>query len=78
MTMTNDDYGDEANWSADQSTWPEHLRDDAPYQKCGRCQRHGSRQEFNMICRMTQPDSLPCGGRFGPEIFRDTPWRNRS
>lgn len=53
-------------YSADQSTWPAHLRDDAPHQRCGRCQRYTyATSEFGAVCSMTQPDGLPCGGRFG-------------
>jgi hypothetical protein len=48
-----------------QSTWPAHLRDDAPSQQCGRCGRYTwSASEFDTECRMPQPDGYPCGGRF--------------
>lgn len=58
-------YGDEFNWSADQSTWPAHLRDDAPTQRCGRCGRQTvDTAQFGTEDRMTQPDGYPCGGRF--------------
>ena len=50
----------------DQSTWPAHLRDDAPFARCGRCGRKTwSTEEFGRECRMPQPDGFPCGGRFG-------------
>jgi hypothetical protein len=60
-----DPYGDESNWTSDQSLWPAHLRDDAPTLRCGRC----GRQTVDMAAagtedRMTQPDGYPCGGRF--------------
>lgn len=56
----------------DQPSWPAHLRDDAPYQRCGRCRRRTyATSEFNTECRMTQPDGFPCGGRFEGEIRRD-------
>lgn len=60
-------------WSADQSTWPAHLRDDAPSQQCGRCGRYTrSPREFFAECRMPQPDGYPCGGRFeSPGILLD-------
>lgn len=49
----------------DQSTWPAHLRDDAPSQRCRRCGRFTwSAEEFDAEDRMTQPDGYPCGGRF--------------
>lgn len=51
----------------DQSTWPAHLRDSAPRQRCGRCGRWTwSIEDFGRECRMPQPDTYPCGGRFGP------------
>jgi hypothetical protein len=51
---------------SDQSTWPAHLRDDAPSQKCNRCGRcTWSVEDFGTEDRMTQPDGNPCGGRFG-------------
>lgn len=51
----------------DQSTWPAHLRDDAPRQPCGRCGRFTwSTSQFGQKCRMTQPDGQRCDGRFGP------------
>jgi len=63
------DYYEESSWSADQSEWPAHLRDDAPSQRCGRCERFTwSTEDFGSICAMTQPDGLPCGGRFGPSL----------
>lgn len=61
-----DDGDGAAVLGIDQSTWPAHLRDDAPRQRCGRCQRYTyALSEFGAICSMTQPDGLPCGGRFG-------------
>lgn len=49
----------------DQSGWPPHLRDDAPYLQCDVCQRktwaptaHGTR------CEMPQPNGKPCHGHF--------------
>lgn len=60
-----DPYGDEANWSADQTLWPAHLRDDAPVRRCSRCGRQTvDAAEFGTEDRMTQPDGFPCGGRF--------------
>lgn len=51
---------------SDQSTWPAHLRDDAPNQQCGRCGRFTwDTAAFDTECRMPQPDGYPCGGRFG-------------
>ncbi|MER7331698.1 MULTISPECIES: hypothetical protein [unclassified Micromonospora] len=51
----------------DQSTWPAHLRDNAPSQQCGRCGRFTwSPSKFGAECRMPQPDGYPCGGRFEP------------
>jgi hypothetical protein len=48
--------------------WPEelrHLRDDAPYQRCGRCGRKTwDTAAFNTECRMPQPDGYQCGGQF--------------
>jgi hypothetical protein len=50
---------------ADQSTWPAHLRDDAPYQQCNSCGRKTwDVSEFGAACRMRQPDGFTCGGRF--------------
>jgi hypothetical protein len=49
----------------DQSDWPEHLRDDAPFAICGRCGRKTwSLAERGAEDRMTQPDGFPCGGMF--------------
>lgn len=47
----------------DQSTWPEHLRDDAPYLVCSHCQR----KSWAVIggekpCRMPQPSGKVCSG----------------
>lgn len=62
-----------AQWTADQSMWPAHLRDNAPSQKCGRCGRTTySPSDFDAECRMTQPDGFPCGGRFeSPGVLLD-------
>lgn len=55
----------EIDMRGDQSGWPEWLRDDAPFQQCGRCKRKTwDKAEFGSECRMTQPDGYPCGGRF--------------
>ena len=44
---------------------PEHLRDDAPFQVCSECERKTwARGQFEMACRMTQPDDTRCTGRF--------------
>jgi hypothetical protein len=44
---------------------PSRLRDDAPFQQCGRCRRKTwATSDFGTECRMTQPDGYPCGGRF--------------
>lgn len=49
----------------DQSSWPAHLRDDAPSQQCGRCGRSTwAVEQFGQEDRMPQPDGYPCGGRF--------------
>jgi hypothetical protein len=57
---------------SDQSTWPAHLRDDAPYRRCGRCGRKTwAIAEFGQECRMTQPDGYPCGGSFDGPTLRD-------
>lgn len=49
----------------DQSSWPAHLRDDAPFQRCGRCGRKTWHIDgFGTEDRMIQPDGYPCGGRF--------------
>jgi hypothetical protein len=54
-------------WPAiDQSSWPAHLRDDAPSQRCSRCGRNTwAVEEFGNECRMPQPSGKACGGRFG-------------
>lgn len=50
----------------DQSTWPAHLRDDAPSQRCSRCGRcTWSIEEFGKACRMPQLNGMTCGGRLG-------------
>ncbi len=53
----------------DQSTWPEHLRDDALYQVCDRCGRKTwSRDGFGGKCTMPQWNGAAwgqqCGGQF--------------
>lgn len=53
----------------DQSTWPAHLRDDAPHQRCDRCGRKTwDRENFDGRCMMPQWDGAAwvgqCGGRF--------------
>jgi len=54
-----------SGWSGDQSTWPAHLRDDAPSQQCSRCQRcTWDVEQFGRECTMIQPNRRPCGGRF--------------
>lgn len=59
-----DDEGD-GLLGVDESTWPAHLRDDAPTARCGRCGRETVDAElFGQEDRMPQPDSYPCGGRF--------------
>jgi hypothetical protein len=58
---------DDSFWApdVDQSELPPHLRDDAPFAICGRCQRHTwATEDFGQEDRMTQPDGFPCGGRF--------------
>lgn len=57
--------------TVDRSTWPAHLRDDAPFVQCGRCGRKTwDTDAFGTECRMTQPDGFPCGGRFAEELPR--------
>ena len=48
---------------------PPHLRDDAPFAVCSRCQRKTwSTREFGQECRMPQPDGHSCGGRFSNPV----------
>lgn len=57
---------------------PEHLRDDAPCQKCDRCGRKTwDRETFEGVCGMPQRSSAatgkwidPCQGRFRSEVSR--------
>ena len=50
---------------SDQSTWPAHLRDDAPSQRCDKCGRHTwSVEEFGRQCLMSQPNGIACTGWF--------------
>lgn len=50
----------------DQSSWPAHLRDDAPSQRCSGCGRKTwAVGQFGMQCLMTQPDGSECSGAFG-------------
>jgi hypothetical protein len=54
-------------WTADQSSWPAHLRDEAPRQRCSSCQRYTwSTEEFGQTCGMPQPSGERCPGTFGP------------
>jgi hypothetical protein len=63
---------DERAWAGDQSLWPPHLRDGAPYQICSGCERRTwAGIDFYGFCTVTQPSGLPCGGRFGPQTFHD-------
>ncbi len=56
------------SWNADPISWPAHLRDDAPFQRCDRCRRKTwTAAAFDTEDRMTQPDGNPCGGRFRSE-----------
>jgi hypothetical protein len=49
----------------DQSSWPAHLRDDAPWQQCIACGRKTwDVAEFGHECLMTQPDGQRCRGMF--------------
>lgn len=62
---------------ADQSTWPAHLRDDAPYQRCDQCGRKTwAVSEFGRECRMPQPwrsgPSVRCAGLFVAETQEGT------
>ncbi len=54
------------DYEIDQASWPAHLRDDAPSQRCSSCGRNTwAVEEFGNECRMTQPSGQACGGRFG-------------
>ena len=49
----------------EQKGLPEHLRDDAPFQVCSECARTTwVREQFEMACRMPQPDGTRCTGHF--------------
>lgn len=53
-------------FTADQSTWPAHLRDDAPRQQCSSCRRFTvATSEFGRTCNMPQPGGNRCTGTFG-------------
>jgi len=54
----------------DQSSWPAHLRDGAPYQQCTGCGRKTwDTSSFDGgECRMTQPDGRRCDGVFLAEL----------
>lgn len=49
----------------DQSAWPAHLRDDAPFARCDGCGRSTwAESEFGQVCDFPQPDGDRCQGRF--------------
>ena len=59
------DFADEATYREDQSSWPAHLRDDAPQARCSGCQRYTvAVSEFGQTCGMPQPNGSRCAGRF--------------
>jgi hypothetical protein len=52
------------DFTANQSDWPAHLRDDAPYLVCSKCGRYSWGSEPGQLCDMPQPDGSKCPGRF--------------
>jgi ribosomal protein L37E len=50
----------------DQSQWPAHLRDDAPFKTCDTCGRKTWATEARTgdPCAMPQPSGVPCEGHF--------------
>jgi hypothetical protein len=69
--LTGDGIPKEKGWK-DQSTWPAHLRDDAPYQRCDRCGRKTwDTSEFGGGCIMPQTYSA-IEGWYNP-VWRHVP-----
>lgn len=56
-----------------QATWPVHLRDHSPHQRCGGCGRYTwAPDQFGQECGMPQPRGPRCAGRFIP-VVTDVP-----
>lgn len=65
LDMLDTNLPPEGGWTEDQSKWPAHLRDDAPYKACTKCLRKSwSRKQWGMTCLMVQPNGTRCQGVF--------------
>lgn len=49
---------------------PEHLKDDAPFLVCSKCQRKSWSDRINSYCRMPQMNGTVCDGVFTNPVVK--------